>query len=157
MKKVLSIIIAIVMMCAITIPAVSAESFNESVPVTYSAPDTFVLNIPAQIVVGERAYITAESLNIRDTKQVEVTFGGFTNYNTVSLYDDNDPTNTVSVYFFNNDNDTMSPTDNVVATFSNTNPDASFILDSQIVLDDRVVKAGEYSGAVYFTADCVDV
>ena len=157
MKKVLSVIIAIVMMCAITIPAASAESFNESVPVTYSAPDTFVLNIPAQIVVGERAYIEAESLNIRDTKQVEVTFGGFTNSNTVSLYEENDPTKTVSVYFINNGGDIMSPTDNVVATFSNSNASASYTLDSQIVLDDQVVKAGEYSGSVYFTADCVDV
>lgn len=71
MKKILSIIITTVMMCAITIPAVSAESFNKSVPVTYSASDTFVLNISARndqvVKAGEYSdsiYFTADCVDV---------------------------------------------------------------------------------------------
>lgn len=138
-KMLVTIFIVIALACV-----ANADEYESTV--IYTADDSYFIEIPETIIVGEPAHITASEVNIADGKTISVGLGSM---DYIQIYNQKDTSKPLDVYFETEDG-TRASTSIPLATFES---DGSREFTA-VVNDTTNTLAGEYSGKVMFEVFC---
>jgi hypothetical protein len=144
------IFIAIGLAIIMIAETVFAES-TASATLYYYRDDTFYVIIPDSIQVGEENYITADSLNIGVNKHVNVSLEN--NESFVTIYHTSDESQSVDVYFQNENGDTVGSGNPAIVSFGKDESGISKYFRTYVSGADTAA-AGEYTGTVTFRVYC---
>jgi len=153
MKKLLALVLSIILI-SFSVFAVSAQaqSVDYSAEAVLTIPDTFIINIPAEIEVGQVTTINAIDINIATGREVSVSFSGLNERGGVEVYNNVD--NTSAEVRFYDDNGADYKGDHLtIGTFTNDTADNTynFYSTGRYTSDTR---AGVYRGTVNFLVTC---
>lgn len=133
----------------------AAEPQFGSSTVTYTVDDYFYVQIPETINVGTEAEIIAMETNIAPEKSIYVRIEWYDGDGFVRLKNDNDPSRTIDVYFYDSNGERYTSSNNLIAQFRASDGNvqtATFNTKANAnPMDDL---AGSYSGQVYFSMIC---
>jgi hypothetical protein len=146
MKRFLALIVATMLFAV----PVYAENYEVSSTLIYTQDDSFCIQIPETIYVGEQSVIEAVEMNIAPNKTVYVDLNHVDGY--VEINSVNDPSSSMNVYFRSDTGTDLNVTNLTLASFAsgdNTLKEFSTYTDGT---DNPV--AGEYTGSVSFYIHC---
>lgn len=147
MKRILALIIALAILCAVAVPSVFAEeSFNTVME--YTNPSNYQIVIPETIDAGaEHLTFEAYSMNILDTEKITIKLDG---NNPIELAKEDDANFTAQVIIDCKDGD-------IVGEFYKDELSSHYNNDiSMVVQNANQIPAGKYSGSVSFTISLSD-
>lgn len=157
MKKIISIIIAILVLTVCCVPQTFATTQDYQTEIKYIVPDTYMLYIPSEINIGEPAEIYAENVNITTDKKVVVRMNGIDELGRAEVFNVNDGQQKLSVAFTGENAAAITSLNNVVGEFNkgDTQSDTHYTINSYAdAYDTLAYDAGEYIGNISFTASC---
>ena len=150
MKKIIALVLALLTVIAVGTTVAFADENPVWATVNFTAPNTYILNIPMDIEVGTLADITVENINVANGDKIVITLNGMDNNGEVQLAHTEDSNSTVSVKFDVGGN-VLTPNNNVIGWFSgDPNSETAWQLDSYCENCYAETKAGNYQGSVYF-------
>lgn len=150
MKKIFTVIIC-AMIFVMSITAYASEQTAEAT-IVYTCDDSFYIQIPDTIVVGEESYITASEVNISPNKTIYVDLVG-EGEDHIQIHNDADSNETIDVYFQNSNGEDLRTNNMTLATFDGDS-EGSTQSFSTYVQDTTGKKAGSYSGIAMFSIYC---
>lgn len=121
--------------------------------VTYTVDDSFYVQIPETISVGDSATIYAIETNISADKLIYVRIDGLDSNGEITLTNDADSSQTITTYFTDENGNKYSSSNNLVGTFSPYGNDGMKIYTGTNA-NPGSARAGSYSGQVYFNITC---
>lgn len=144
----------ILLLSPIQTPVVyAAEPQFSSSTVTYTVDDSFYVQIPETITVGDSATIYAIETNISEDKMIYVRIDGLDEYGCIKLTNDADSSYTISTYFMDSSGNKYSNSNNLIGTFSASGNDG-LTFNTGTDANPSMTKAGSYTGRVYFSIIC---
>ena len=174
MRKIIAIVLAVVMIAAMSIPAFAAKTLDEKNPtandvkVTYSTSESFVVTIPEKIELSVNAetgvgtsndnIVSLDSLKISAGKKITVTVaGGADNLVAGHNYRLWDNTNKAAIGYTINLGDTTDATGTAVAQNGTLIEKESAKTFTQIVkyldfVTEATTQAGDFEDTLTFTA-----
>ena len=148
MRKIISLILF--MTLVFTCPVFGAEQTAQAT-LTYTCDDSFFIEIPETIAVGEECSISVVEANISPTKAIYVDLMNNPD-EYVQLYNEYDNSEYIDAYFRNSEGNVLSVVDMNLATFQyGENTNKTF---TTFVRDTSGKKAGAYSGTAVFYIHC---
>lgn len=148
MKKILCSLFIILMFTAY--PVFASEQMAQAT-ITYTCDDSFFIEIPEAITVGDECTINAIEVNISPSKCVYVDLGHPDGY--VRLYNEANENEYIDAYFKDGNGTTLTVTNLNLATFASGSGGSSQTFTTYI--DDSTGKtAGKYSGVAMFVIHC---
>lgn len=131
----------------------AAEPQFGSSTITYTVEDSFYVQIPETINVGDSATIYAVETNISEDKMIYVRIDNLDANGCVTLTNDADSSYTISTYFMDLDGTKYSSSNNLIGTF-NTYGNTGLTFNTGTDANPSMTKAGSYTGQVYFSITC---
>ena len=148
MKKILSLFIVI---CMLLSCPVHASEQTAQATIIYTCEDSFFIEIPEAITVGEECYINAIEVNISPSKCVYVDLGHPDGY--VRLYNESNENEYIDAYFKDSNDNVLTVTNLNLATFASGSDGSSQSFTTYV--DDTTGKtAGQYTGVAMFWIHC---
>ncbi len=130
---------------------VYASEQTAQATITYTCDDSFYIEIPSTINVGEECYINAVEVNISPTKNVYVDLGHPEGY--VRLYNEGNENEYIDTYFQDGSGNTLTVTNLNLAMFSSGSSGSSQSFTTYV--EDTTGKtAGQYTGVAMFWIHC---
>lgn len=146
------IICVFLSMAVVLATPVYASEEIVSANVSYYCDDYFYIQIPSSIVVGDECPVTAVDINISPTKTVYVDLIGDPN-TYITIYNENNLSESLDVYFLNNDGNNLEPTNMNLVSFGYGDNGISKSF-STYVSDTTGKQAGHYTGTAMFSIRC---
>lgn len=146
--KTIAIFLLMAVMCAMPVCA-SEQTANATV--TYTCEDSFFVQIPEVINVGEECSINAVEINISPNKAVYVDLA-LSPDEYVTIHSENSD-DTLDVYFVNSDGEPLSVTNMTLARFDSGSENSSQTF-STYVSETTGKTAGVYTGTAMFNIYC---
>lgn len=146
MKKLFAII---AVMMVIVYPVFADDIIAESTLI-YTCDDSFWVNIPETIIVGEEASVEAMDVNIAPGKSIHVDISSPNDY--VEIHSASDPNSTLHVFFNSADGGQITVIHPTVATFGSGESGSKQFTTYIDNTTDAI--AGEYTGNVMFNIHC---
>lgn len=157
MKKIVSLLLAVLMVTAFGTTIAFAEDVSTPATLRYTAPNTYVMNIPMEIQVGEATDIAVDNINVADGDRINIYVDGLSANGHAILQHNTDPNVTAEVVITANGAE-MTASNTLVGWFSGENDTATdWEINSYIYNQNDNLKAGQYSGTVYFTMQSTSV
>lgn len=147
MRKI--IVLFITALLAITNP-VFAEDMDIQSTLIYTCEDSFCINIPETIIVGEETNVEAIDVNIAPDKMVKIDLSMPNDY--VEIYSVNKEDSILQVYFTSSSGDPVTVSNPTIATFSSSESGTKSFIPYINNTTDAI--AGEYTGSVMFSVRC---
>ena len=147
MRKI--IVLFITALLAITNP-VFAEDMDIQSTLIYTCEDSFCINIPETIIVGEETNVEAIDVNIAPDKMVKIDLSMPNDY--VEIYSVNKEDSILQVYFTSSSGDPVTVSNPTIATFSSCESGTKSFMPYINNTTDAI--AGEYTGSVMFSVRC---
>ena len=147
MRKI--IVLFITALLAITNP-VFAEDMDIQSTLIYTCEDSFCINIPETIIVGEETNVEAIDVNIAPDKMVKIDLSMPNDY--VEIYSVNKEDSILQVYFTSSSGDPVTVSNPTIATFSSSESGTKSFMPYINNTTDAI--AGEYTGSVMFSVRC---
>lgn len=158
MKKILAMIIATFVLIGCTIPAVYAESDqNTSAIVSYDVPDYFVLSIPSQIDACQPVDIFVPTLNLKTGRQVTVRAYGMDDDGNLVLTGVHDNNNTITARFYGPNGNVLKRGADVIGSYKRGDEAMVCTITSSVDYSVEQTVADTYQGVLYFTAYSEDI
>ena len=150
MKKFISILIAMVLIAAVGTTAVFADEAPTPVTLNYTAPNTYIINIPMELEVGVASTITVDEINVADGEKVSIYVEGLEDGYAI-LQHETDYQSSAAVTITANGAE-MNTSNNLVGWFSGMDNSATdWEINSYLTMMRGNAKAGKYSGTIYFS------
>ena len=141
---------AFLMAVILLVSPIYAEDMSAEATLKYTSEDTFFIQIPETIIVGETCQIEAVDLNIAPDKTVHVDVGMADDY--IEITSVNDSNNKLRVAFHNEDNEQLNAGNVSLASFVK---DGDTVKDFTTTVEDTTnAIAGDYTGNVTFYIYC---
>ena len=147
MRKI--IVLFITALLAITNP-VFAEDMDIQSTLIYTCEDSFCINIPETIIVGEETNVEAIDVNIAPDKMVKIDLSMPNDY--VEIYSVHKEDSILQVYFTSSSGDPVTVSNPTIATFSSGESGTKSFIPYINNTTDAI--AGEYTGSVMFSVRC---
>ena len=97
MKKIISLLLAVVIVALFGTTIAFAEDVSTPATLRYTAPNTYIMNIPMEIQVGEATEITVDNINVTDGDRVNIYVDGLGANGHATLQHETDPNATAEV------------------------------------------------------------
>lgn len=149
MKKIICCILSVIILLS---NQVYASEQTAQATVTYTCEDSFFIEIPVTIAVGEECYINAVEVNISPSKAIYVDLM-INPDEYVRLYNESDNSKYIDAYFKDGEGNVLSVTDMNLATFYSGSGGTSQSFTT-FVQDTTGKAAGAYSGIAMFWIHC---
>lgn len=165
MKKIFAVLIALAIVFSMTVPAMAAESYNNSgdgqygsgqIEVTHHSYSTFQLEIPLYADSSMPNYITAYNPNLEDGYQIEIYVTNLNEDGTLNMTHTSGEVSTMVLY---NESDILQLTyDNpLLASFTIDDFDDTNTATSIFWIqggDAFSMKAGSHTGTICYRIEC---
>lgn len=144
MKRLAKLFITTLIILAFTCIAYADEL---EATVVYTADDSYIVEIPETIVVGEPSYITVSDMDVANNKVIFVTLSG--GANEMQIYNQRDTSRPLNVYFTDENGIRASATTSVAMFWAEGTKEFTAVVENE---QDAI--AGEYTGSVMFDISC---
>lgn len=154
MKRIIALLMAVILVCAVGMTTAFATGANGSVPAVYTVPDSYTLEFPLEITVGMPTTVYVYDVNVASGKNIRIYANGMGEGGALTLTNEtSDETIIADIY---SSNGTLITGENhVIGELNVGNGDTVLEFSTLVRSYDPSTPAGEYRGTLFFESMCV--